>query len=137
MILYVVAAGVSHTGGLDWYMSKMLGRPKILCVAQLRLMIPVGIASAFFNNTPLVAIMIPIVQSWAKKINMSDSQLLMHLSFASILGGTITIIGTSTNLVVAGLLGNDILTNSQMKLPWNCLTWQSMACQLCSWALRT
>jgi di/tricarboxylate transporter len=86
-------------------MSKMLGRPKILCVAQLRLMIPVGIASAFFNNTPLVAIMIPIVQSWAKKINMSDSQLLMHLSFASILGGTITIIGTSTNLVVAGLLG--------------------------------
>ena len=105
MILYVVAAGVSHTGGLDWYMSKMLGRPKILCVAQLRLMIPVGIASAFFNNTPLVAIMIPIVQSWAKKINISDSQLLMHLSFASILGGTITIIGTSTNLVVVGLLG--------------------------------
>ena len=83
----------------------MLGRPKILCIAQLRLMIPVGIASAFFNNTPLVAIMIPIVQSWAKKIGFSDSQLLMHLSFASILGGTITIIGTSTNLVVVGLLG--------------------------------
>jgi hypothetical protein len=68
-------------------------------------MIPVGIASAFFNNTPLVAIMIPIVQSWAKKIGVSDSQLLIHLSFASILGGTITIIGTSTNLVVVGLLG--------------------------------
>jgi di/tricarboxylate transporter len=105
MSLYVVASGVSHTGGLDWYMSKMLGRPKLLCVAQLRLMLPVALASALFNNTPLVAIMIPIVQSWARKIGVSKTQLLMHLSFASILGGTITIIGTSTNLVVVGLLG--------------------------------
>jgi Na+/H+ antiporter NhaD/arsenite permease-like protein len=43
-------------------MSKLLGRPKLLGVAQLRLMVPVAVASAFFNNTPLVAIMIPIVQ---------------------------------------------------------------------------
>ena len=89
MALYVVASGISHTGkpfshaalksalrasfflsvrvvrcsgGLDWYMSKALGKPKMLCMAQLRLMIPVAIASALFNNTPLVAIMIPIVQ---------------------------------------------------------------------------
>jgi len=104
MALYVVASGISHTGGLDWYMSKALGKPKMLCMAQLRLMIPVAIASALFNNTPLVAIMIPIVQSWSKKIGVSPSQLLLHLSFASILGGTVTIIGTSTNLVVVGLL---------------------------------
>jgi len=105
MSLYVVASGVSHTGGLDWYMSKMLGKPKLLFVAQLRLMLPVAAASALFNNTPLVAIMIPIVQSWARKIGFSKTQLLMQLSFASILGGTMTIIGTSTNLVVVGLLG--------------------------------
>ena len=104
MVLYVVASGVSHTGGLDWYMSNMLGSPRLLAMAQLRLMAPVAVASAFMNNTPLVAIMIPIVQSWAKKIGIPSSQLLMHLSFASIFGGTITIIGTSTNLVVVGLL---------------------------------
>ena len=104
MVLYVVASGVSHTGGLDWYMSNMLGSPRLLAMAQLRLMVPVAVASAFMNNTPLVAIMIPIVQSWAKKIGIPSSQLLMHLSFASIFGGTITIIGTSTNLVVVGLL---------------------------------
>jgi len=60
--------------------------------------------SAFLNNTPVVMVMIPIVQRWAKTIKQPSSQLLIPLSFASILGGTCTLIGTSTNLVVAGLL---------------------------------
>jgi hypothetical protein len=59
------------------------------------------------NNTPVVAVMIPIVQKWSKNINKSAQQLLIPLSFASILGGTCTLIGTSTNLVVAGLLEKD------------------------------
>ena len=105
MVMYVVASGITHTGGLDWYMSKFLGRPKLVGFAQLRLMLPVATASTFFNNTPLVAIMIPIVQLWGKKIGIPASQLLIPLSYASILGGTVTLIGTSTNLVVAGLLG--------------------------------
>ena len=104
LVLFVVAAGISHTGALDWYMGKLLGRPKNAPSAQLRLMIPIAIVSAFLNNTPVVAVMIPIVQRWGKNVGVSPQQLLIPLSFASILGGTCTLIGTSTNLVVVGLL---------------------------------
>jgi len=104
LVLFVVADGISKTGALDWYMSKLLGRPNTVASAQSRLMIPIAIISAFLNNTPVVAVMIPIVQKWSKNIGKSAQQLLVPLSFASILGGTCTLIGTSTNLVVAGLL---------------------------------
>jgi Na+/H+ antiporter NhaD/arsenite permease-like protein len=104
LILFVVADGIAKTGALDWYMAKLLGHPKSVAAAQLKLMIPIAIVSAFLNNTPVVVVMIPIVQRWAKNIHVSPKQLLIPLSFASILGGTCTLIGTSTNLVVAGLL---------------------------------
>jgi len=60
--------------------------------------------SAFFNNTPLVAIMMPYVSSWSKTNNISPSKLLIPLSYAAILGGSATLIGTSTNLIVNGLV---------------------------------
>lgn len=104
MVLFVVAEGISRTGALDWYMGKLLGRPQTTAGAQLKLMIPIAIVSAFLNNTPVVAVMIPIVQRWGRNIGISAQQLLIPLSFASILGGTCTLIGTSTNLVVVGLL---------------------------------
>mmetsp|Transcript_13946 Transcript_13946/g.31658 ORF Transcript_13946/g.31658 Transcript_13946/m.31658 type:complete len:1331 (-) Transcript_13946:148-4140(-) len=104
MVLFVVAEGIGKTGALDWYMQKLLGLPTSAASAQLRLMIPIAVVSAFLNNTPVVAVMIPIVQKWAKNIRQSPQQLLIPLSFASILGGTCTLIGTSTNLVVVGLL---------------------------------
>jgi hypothetical protein len=102
--LFVVAEGISKTGALDWYMGKLLGRPESVAGAQMRLMVPVAIVSAFLNNTPVVVVMIPIVQRWARNIGVSAQQLLIPLSFASILGGTCTLIGTSTNLVIVGLL---------------------------------
>ncbi|KAL7540472.1 hypothetical protein ACHAXR_010131, partial [Thalassiosira sp. AJA248-18] len=104
LVLFVVAAGIQLTGGLDWYMAKLLGRPINTAGAQLRLMVPIAVVSAFLNNTPVVVIMIPICQKWGKNVGISPAQLLVPLSFASILGGTCTLIGTSTNLVVAGLL---------------------------------
>ncbi len=104
LVLFVVAAGISRTGALDWYMGKLLGRPNNAASAQLRLMLPIAVVSAFLNNTPVVAVMIPIVQKWGKNVGVSPQQLLIPLSFASILGGTCTLIGTSTNLVVVGLL---------------------------------
>ncbi len=70
----------------------------------LRLAVPAAGASAFLNNTPIVAMLIPEVQSWAERHKISISKLLMPLSFAVVLGGTVTIIGTSTNLVVSGLM---------------------------------
>ena len=104
LVLFVVAAGLQVTGGLDWYMGKLLGRPTSIPAAQIRLMLPIMCVSAFLNNTPVVVVMIPIVQKWGRTITTSPAQLLIPLSFASILGGTCTLIGTSTNLVVQGLL---------------------------------
>jgi di/tricarboxylate transporter len=68
------------------------------------MMIMVGFFSAFLNNTPLVAIMMPFVHNWSKKHNESPSKLLIPLSFAAILGGCVTLIGTSTNLIVSGFV---------------------------------
>ena len=69
-----------------------------------RMMLVVAAFSAFLNNTPLVAIMMPYVNSWSEKHHISPSKLLMPLSFAAILGGCVTLIGTSTNLIVNGLV---------------------------------
>ena len=80
----------------------------------MRMMVPVATMSAFLNNTPVVAMMLPIVQDWAKRIGVSPSKLLMPLSWATILGGTVTIIGTSTNLVVTGLA-----SQRHPELSWN------------------
>lgn len=101
--LLVVAAGVRETGGLDLLAHLVLGHPKRLVSAQIRLMTPVALLSAFVGNTALVAMGIPIVLDWAKRLGRSPSKLLMPLSYAAILGGTTTLIGTSTNLVVAGM----------------------------------
>ena len=64
--------------------------------------VPIAFISAFLNNTPVVAIMIPILLAWSAKAGLAPGHLFMPLSFASILGGTVTLIGTSTNLVVSG-----------------------------------
>jgi len=69
-----------------------------------RMMLMVAGSSAFLNNTPLVAVMMPYVSKWSNKNNTSSSKLLIPLSFAAILGGTITLIGTSTNLIVNGMV---------------------------------
>lgn len=102
--LYVVAAGLKETGAVQWIARRLLGHPKTPAGAQARLIAPTGILSAFMNNTAVVAMFIPAVQDWAQRLNMSASKLLLPLSYAAILGGTCTLIGTSTNLVVDGLL---------------------------------
>lgn len=104
LALFVVADGISRTGALDYYMGKILGRPTTIAGAQLRLTVPILFISAFFNNTPIVAIMIPVTLRWSKMIGCPKQQLLMPLSYATILGGTCTLVGTSTNLVVQGIL---------------------------------
>ncbi|MCG5495085.1 MULTISPECIES: SLC13 family permease [Ectothiorhodospira] len=102
--LYVVVAGLRETGGIQWIVQSLLGRPRSLWRAQMRLTTPVAVMSAFLNNTPVVGMLIPAVNEWARKLDLPVSRLMMPLSFAAILGGTITVIGTSTNLVVNGLL---------------------------------
>ncbi len=69
-----------------------------------RMMLIISTFSAFLNNTPLVAVMMPYVNSWCKRNDISPSKFLMPLSFAAILGGAATLIGTSTNLIVNGMV---------------------------------
>ena len=104
LVLFVVAEGLNKTGALNWYVGKLLGRPKTLAGAQLRILVPISMISGVINDTPLVTVCLPIVIQWARKINLSTRYLLIPLSFAALLGGVCTLIGTSTNLVVAGLL---------------------------------
>ncbi|PIQ42578.1 MAG: SLC13 family permease [Gammaproteobacteria bacterium CG11_big_fil_rev_8_21_14_0_20_46_22] len=102
--LYVVAAGIEETGALRFALEFLLSRPKRLSSAMFRLVSITAGLSAFLNNTPIVAILIGQVQVWAKKLGFPASKLLLPLSYAAILGGMLTLIGTSTNLVVSGLL---------------------------------
>ncbi len=99
-LLYIVVAGLQETGALAWISQKVLGNPKGVRGAQVRLLMPVVGLSAFLNNTPVVAMFIPVVTEWCRRLRISPSKLLIPLSYASIFGGICTLIGTSTNLVV-------------------------------------
>lgn len=102
--LYVVASGLRETGAIQFVINRLMGRPKTVAGAQARIMGPVMLMSAFLNNTPVVASFIPALQDWARKNRFASSKLMIPLSYAAILGGACTLIGTSTNLVVNGLL---------------------------------
>ncbi|OZB15632.1 MAG: hypothetical protein B7X58_06260 [Marinobacter sp. 34-60-7] len=100
--MFIVAAGVHHSGGVDLLVHHVLGKPTSVRGAQARIALPVTLLSGFLNNTPVVATMIPAVHAWSRKIGIAPSKLMIPLSYAAILGGTLTLIGTSTNLVVNG-----------------------------------
>jgi len=103
-ILYVVVAGLVETGAANAASTRLLGRPRSLASAQLRLMLPVSAVSSLLNNTPVVATMVPVVEDWSRRTGLAVSKLMIPLSYAAILGGTCTLIGTSTNLIVHGLV---------------------------------
>lgn len=100
--MFVIAAGIRTSGGVEWVVNSLLGFPRSSRGALCRLVLPIVPLSGFLNNTPVVATMIPAVTRWSKRINVSPSKLMIPLSYASILGGTLTLIGTSTNLVING-----------------------------------
>jgi len=103
-VLYAVVAGLTDTGAVHAFGSRLLGRPRSVASAQLRLMLPVTTMSAFLNNTPVVAMLVPVVEDWAKRCGFAVSKLMIPLSYAAILGGMCTLIGTSTNVIVYGLV---------------------------------
>jgi di/tricarboxylate transporter len=102
--LYVLARAVEDTGALRPLVRSALGGEGSDRRRLLRLGFPAAAASAFLNNTPIVAMLIPPVSEMAESRGTPPSRYLMPLSFAVILGGVVTTIGTSTNLVVSGLL---------------------------------
>jgi di/tricarboxylate transporter len=104
--LFPVAAGMYATGAISLLSQRMIGLPRSVTAAQIRILPPIALGSAFLNNTPLVAMMIPVVRDLTRVTGLARSKLFMGLSFASILGGTMTIIGTSVNLIIAGLVAD-------------------------------
>ena len=102
--LFVVAAAIERTGALATLVDRVLGRPATLASAQFRTMVGPGVLSAFVNNTPVVALMVPAIRDWARKNRLAVSKLLMPMNAAVVLGGLCSLIGTSTNVVVSGLV---------------------------------
>ncbi len=102
--LFVVAAGVQHTGALGFADRLFFPRSSSTRRATAQLMGMTAAMSAFLNNTPVVAMLIPRVQAWCETHGVPPSKLMIPLSYASIVGGMTTLIGTSTNLLVSGLM---------------------------------
>ena len=102
-VLFVVVAGLTHTGVLQWIVKHLLGTPDSYSKAVSRLMLPVAVLSSFLSNTTVVTLFVGIVKMWAKKLGVSPSKLLIPLSYASGMGGVCTLIGTPPNLIISGL----------------------------------
>ena len=102
--LFMVSAALRQTGALDLSIGRFLNGARGTTAGALRVTAPVASLSAFLNNAPIVAMMTPSVIEWARRNNLSPSRFLIPLSYAAILGSCTTIIGTSVNLTVAGLI---------------------------------
>lgn len=102
--LFIIAAAVRRTRALR-FLDRSIFRDHLgIRSVIFRMMASAGFFSAFLNNTPIVAMLIPQVQEWAKRTGISSSRLLIPLSYAAVTGGIITLIGTSTNLIVSGMM---------------------------------
>jgi hypothetical protein len=102
--LYPVAAGMYATGAISLLSERVIGLPRSITMAQLKIFVPLSVASAFLYNTPLVAMMIPAVRDLTRRTGLPGAKLFMGLSYGALLGGSITLIGTSVNLIIAGLV---------------------------------
>jgi len=102
-LLFVVAAAIQNTGSLYGFFYGLVGK-KPHSKLSLRIIAPISFFSAFLNNTPIVVMFAPLIRQWAIEHKISPSKYLLPLSYAAILGGMCTLIGTSTTLIVNGLM---------------------------------
>lgn len=116
LLLLLLGDTIRKTGVLENFFNRIFAKAKTYNGFLWRMMGMVSALSAFLNNTPLVAILMPYVHSWSKRHNISPSKLLMPLSYAAILGGCATLIGTSTNLIVNGLVTDQMIAPSMEEL---------------------
>ena len=109
-VLFMLSAAVRETGALDLTVGRLLAPARSVRQGIIRITGPVAALSGFLNNSPIVAMMTPSVIDWARRNRLSASHFLIPLSYASILGSTMTLIGTSTNLIVDGLAQDSGMT---------------------------
>ena len=107
LLLFIVASAIEKHGVIEGVIYKLLGDNSSPRMALLKLLPPVGVSSGFLNNTPIVLALTPVIKDWALKRGFSPSKFLIPLSYITIIGGTLTLIGTSTNLIIHGLLISD------------------------------
>lgn len=105
--LFLVIAAVEKSHVVDWLARKTFGSNDVEWIGRLRMYSSSFFLSIFFNNTPLVAILLPVVKDWGRMRGISASQLLMPLSYSVLAGSFGSMIGTSTNLTVQGLMQAD------------------------------
>lgn len=104
-ILFLVSEGIRQAGSLDYIIRKILPARRTTVPRAMAHMLPgVALISAFLNNTAVVVIFAPLIKKWAEKVRLPAKKFLIPLSYATILGGVCTLIGTSTNLVVDGMM---------------------------------
>ncbi len=103
-LLFIVAGAVQESGMIDGAIEKWLEKSKTEQESKIRFFVPIAGLSAFLNNTPIVVAFTPIIKNWCEKRGIAPSKFLIPLSYVTILGGTITLMGTSTNIVVHGML---------------------------------
>lgn len=111
--LFVVASGLRQTGAIDRIAPLLIGRPKTERAVIGRLGLPVTAFSGFMNTTPLVAMFLPVALDLARRLKTSPSRVLLPLSFAGILGGQLTLVGTASNIVVDGLYQEQLASWTQ------------------------
>ncbi len=101
-ILLIVCEGMIHTGVVKFIVDHLLGSPKTLAAAMVKLMVPVSALSAFIMDSALTSMLVGGVTSWSKRINIPASKLLIPLSYAACMGGMLTLVGKISNMVIAG-----------------------------------
>lgn len=104
LFLFIVAGAIQKHGIIENFVNRILRDSKSPRKSMFKLLAPVAFASGFLNNTPIVVTLTPIIKGWCQKNDISPSKFLVPLSYMTILGGTVTLIGTSTTLIVHGLL---------------------------------
>ena len=116
-VLFVVVAGLVKTGAITMA-RQVIGNPDTVPKALLRLFTPVMGASAFLNNTPVVAMFMPVIDDLCKRTSLSPSRLYLPMAYAATFGGVCTLVGTSTNLIVSGMLQDEGIELQMFDLAW-------------------